>query len=81
VRGDDVLLAIAPLYHIAGMLMGINVTVYTGATSVLLYRFDPLAVLQAIDRYKVTWWYSMAPMNVACDAVPGADRFDLSPCG
>ncbi|MBP6814252.1 MAG: AMP-binding protein [Burkholderiaceae bacterium] len=78
VRGDDVLLAIAPIYHIAGMLMGINATVYTGCTSVLLYRFDPLAVLQAIDRYKVTWWYGMAPMNVAVMQVPGADRFDLS---
>jgi long-chain acyl-CoA synthetase len=29
---DDVLLAVAPLYHIAGMLMGVNVPVYTGAT-------------------------------------------------
>jgi len=65
VTGDDVLLAIAPLYHIAGMVMGINVTLYTGATSVLLYRFDPVATLQAIARHRVSWWYSIAPMNVA----------------
>jgi long-chain acyl-CoA synthetase len=38
---------------------------------VLLYRFDPLAVLQAIERYRVTWWYSIAPMNVALMQVPG----------
>jgi len=75
---DDVLLAIAPMYHIAGMLMGINVTLYTGATTVLLHRFDPLAVLQAIARHRVSWWYSIAPMNVACMAVPGAREFDLS---
>ena len=78
VQGDDVLLAIAPLYHIAGMLMGIDITLYTGATSVLLYRFDPLAVLQAIDRHLVNWWYSIAPMNVACMAVPTVRQFDLS---
>ena len=77
VTSDDVLLAIAPLYHIAGMVMGINVTVYAGATTVLLYRFDPLATLQAIERHKVTWWYSIAPMNVAVMAVPGAKDFDL----
>ncbi len=78
VTGDDVLLAIAPLYHIAGMVMGINVTMVTGATSVLLYRFDPLAVLQAIERHRVTWWYSIAPMNVFAMQVPGAKVFDLS---
>lgn len=78
VTPDDVLLAIAPLYHIAGMVMGINVTLFTGATSVLLYRFDPLAVLQAIDRHRVTWWYSIAPMNVFAMQVPTARTFDLS---
>jgi long-chain acyl-CoA synthetase len=78
VKGDDVLLAIAPLYHIAGMVMGINVTMYTGATSVLLHRFDPLAVVQAIARHRITWWYSIAPMNVAAMQVPGVRQHDLS---
>src|ERR1035437_564085 len=78
VTKDDVLLAVAPLYHIAGMVMGINVTVFTGVTTVLLYRFDPAAVLQAIARHRVTWWYSIAPMNVFAMQVPGAKDFDLS---
>lgn len=78
VSSDDVMLAVAPLYHIAGMVMGINVTMYTGATSVLLYRFDPLATLQAISRHRVTWWYSIAPMNLAAMQLPDAREFDLS---
>ncbi|HET7836658.1 MAG TPA: AMP-binding protein [Variovorax sp.] len=78
VTGGDVLLSIAPLYHIAGMLMGVNVPVLTGATSVLLHRFDPRATLQAIERYRVSWWYSIAPMNVACMQVEGIAGFDLS---
>ena len=78
VAGSDVLLSIAPLYHIAGMLMGVNVPVLTGATSVLLHRFEPRAVLQAIERYRVSWWYSIAPMNVACMQVEGIAGFDLS---
>jgi long-chain acyl-CoA synthetase len=76
--GDDVMLAVAPLYHIAGMLMGVNLPMATGATAVLLHRFDPVAVLQAIERRRVTWWYSIAPMNVAVMAVPGARECDLS---
>lgn len=78
VGSGDVLLSIAPLYHIAGMLMGVNVPVLSGAASVLLHRFDPHAVLQAIARYKVSWWYSIAPMNVTCMQVPDIASFDLS---
>jgi long-chain acyl-CoA synthetase len=78
VAGSDVLLSVAPLYHIAGMLMGVNVPVLTGATSVLLHRFEPRAVLQAIERYRVSRWYSIAPMNVACMQVEGIADFDLS---
>ncbi|MEO9101112.1 MAG: AMP-binding protein [Burkholderiaceae bacterium] len=79
IDAHDVLLAVAPLYHIAGMLMGVNLGIYSGATCVLLHRFDPKAVLQAIDRHRVTWWYSIAPMNVAVMAVPDAKRtYDLS---
>lgn len=74
----DVLLAIAPLYHIAGMVMGINVPVYTGATTVLLQRFDPVATAQALARHRVSWWYSIAPMNVAVMQVPGVRELDLS---
>lgn len=70
-------LAVAPLYHIAGMLMGLNVTIYTGATAILMYRFDPMSVLQAIDRYQVSHWYSIAPMNVAVMQVPDAQKFNL----
>ena len=78
VGSDEVMLAIAPLYHIAGMLMGVDMTIRAGATSVLMYRFDPLASLQAIARHRVGWWYSIAPMNVAAMQVPGAKDFDLS---
>lgn len=78
VEAGDVLLAIAPLYHIAGMVAGVNVPVLTGATSVLFYRFDPVATLQAIERHRVTNWYSIAPMLVACMQVPGAKDRDLS---
>src|SRR5580765_4434307 len=75
---DDVLLSIAPLYHIAGMVMGVDTPILAGTTAVLLYRFDPLTVLQAIARHRVSWWYSIAPMNVAMMALPEARTHDLS---
>lgn len=75
---DEVLLAVAPLYHIAGMVMGVNLPVYTGATCVLLYRFDPLGVAQALQQHRITWWYSIAPMNGALMQLPGAREMDWS---
>ena len=78
IRAQDVLLAVAPLYHIAGMSMGVNMPVQSGATCVLLFRFDPVAVAQALERYRVTWWYSVAPMNVAMMQLPDAAQRDWS---
>ena len=78
VRSDDMLLAVAPLYHIAGMLMGVNIPVLTGAATVLLYRFDPMGVAQALERHRITWWYSIAPMNGALMQLPGARTMDWS---
>jgi long-chain acyl-CoA synthetase len=75
---DEVMLAVAPLYHIAGMICGVTLLAYTGATVVLLNRMDALAVLQAIERHRVNWWYAMAPMLVAAMNEPGAEKFDLS---
>lgn len=78
VSAEDVLLAVAPLYHIAGMSMGVNMPVHSGAPCVLLHRFDPLAVAQALERYRVSWWYSIAPMNVALMQLPGVEKMDFS---
>ncbi len=78
IAGDDVVLAVAPMYHIAGMIMGINVPIFIGATTVLMYRFEAVATLQAVARYRVSWWYSMAPMNVAAIQAMKAHPYDLS---
>ncbi|GAB6155224.1 long-chain fatty acid--CoA ligase [Desulfosporosinus burensis] len=78
IGAEDVLLTVMPLYHIAGMLLGLNCPIYANASMVLLYRFDPLAVLQAIERYKCTWWYSVVPMNLAVMQVPNAGQYDIS---
>lgn len=78
IRSEDTLLAVAPVYHIAGMICGVTLLAYTGATVALLNRLDGLTVLQAIERFRVTWWYAMAPMLVAAMNEPGAERFDLS---
>lgn len=77
-RADDVHLAIPPLYHISGMLYGMNLPLYTGATTVLHYRFDARSALQSIARHRVTYWKGIAPMLAAILDLPDAAQHDAS---
>jgi len=75
---QDVHLAIPPLYHISGMLYGMNLPLYSGGTTVLHYRFDALSALQSMAAHRVSYWKGIAPMLVAVMDAPGAADFDLS---
>jgi long-chain acyl-CoA synthetase len=71
-------LSIAPLCHIAGMVMGVNIPVYTGDMCVLMTRFNPIAAVEAIEKYKISMWYSIAPMNIAVLHIPGIENRNLT---
>ncbi|ARF16450.1 AMP-binding protein [Sporosarcina ureae] len=75
---QEVLLSVAPLSHIAGMLMGVNIPVYNANETVLMTRFDPQATVLAIEKYRVTTWYSIAIMNGAILQIPGIENRDFS---
>lgn len=75
---DDVMLADVALHHISGMMTGLALPIYCGATVVLLHRFDATAVLQAIESCKVSWWYTMAPSLPSTMAAEDAATYDLS---
>lgn len=71
-------LAVAPFNHIAGKLMGVNISVYSKLTTVILTLFDPETVVQAIEKYQVQMWYSIAIMNKAILGLPNIENRDLS---
>jgi len=75
---SDVHLAIPPLYHISGMLCGFDIPLFSGGTLVLHYRFDAHAALISIERHRVTYWKSIAPMLVAAMKLQTPRRYDLS---
>jgi long-chain acyl-CoA synthetase len=52
---DDVILGVAPLFHITGLIAHMAVAMLTGAPLVLFYRFEPDAALELIERHKVTF--------------------------
>lgn len=74
---EDTLLSVMPLCHIAGNVLGVGMPVYSGATTVLLARFEPDVLLQAIDQYRCTWLYGVTPMLIAMMNHPLAKTFDV----
>ncbi len=77
-RMDEIAIAVMPIFHIAGNLLGLCTPVYSGATTMLLTRFDPKAIVEAFARYRCTTWYSVTPMLLAIMALPEAKEIDWS---
>ena len=76
---DDVILVTSPLFH-TSMLYGVMVrAMLRGSAAVLLPgRFDPVRVLQAIDRERVTSWLALGSAAARVCALPDRDRYDTS---
>lgn len=53
--GDDVILGIAPLFHITGLVGHIGAAAAAGCALVLTDRFDPDVVLAAMRKYRPTF--------------------------
>jgi len=52
-KADDISLGFLPMFWIAGENAALLHTAFTGGTLVLLARWDPLAAMQAIARYRI----------------------------
>ena len=61
---EDMMLTAMPIYHIAGILWGIATPLYIGCTTVIMTRFDPVAMAAAIHRVKCSKMYGTVSMNV-----------------
>ncbi|KAF0919745.1 hypothetical protein E2562_031081 [Oryza meyeriana var. granulata] len=66
-----------PLFHVFGFMMVLR-SVSMGETSVLMERFDFVAALRAIERYRVTLLPAAPPVLVAMVKSEEARRRDLS---
>jgi long-chain acyl-CoA synthetase len=76
-RDADRLMIFLPFYHIYGaMLMGGGV--YTGATSVLMERFEPAECLRLVERHRVTLFFAVPPVLLVLAGWPDLPRHDLS---
>jgi acyl-CoA synthetase (AMP-forming)/AMP-acid ligase II len=73
-------LSVLPVDHIAFLVSDVVRVILTGGAAILLPRFDPTAVLQAIVRYRPTVWCAIPAMLqrvAACDEFTELDLTSL----
>jgi fatty-acyl-CoA synthase len=76
-REDDVVLHVVPLFHVNGWGTPHFVTM-VGGQHVMLRKFEPLALMQAIERYKVTRVLAVPAIFNAILHHPDRAKHDLS---
>jgi long-chain acyl-CoA synthetase len=75
--GDRTVLVL-PLFHIFGMNIGLNWTLAAGGTAILIERFVPEPVAQAVQQYGCTLFLGAPPMYVAWIHLPNLTDYDFS---
>lgn len=75
---SDVMLGVAPFFHVTGMVGHIGTCVASGTPLVLYYRFDPKTTLQMIERWKATCTIGAITVFIALMNDPEFGKYDLS---
>ena len=69
---DDVVLGVAPLFHITGLIAGVTTSLLLGAPLVLAYRFEPAVMLETIRDERATFTVGSITVFIALMNAPGA---------
>ncbi|HZO06323.1 MAG TPA: long-chain fatty acid--CoA ligase [Solirubrobacterales bacterium] len=75
---QDVILAVAPLFHITGLIAHIGLSFLSGAPQVLFFRFDPEAALELIEIHRATFTVASITVYISLMNAPGAGSRDVS---
>ncbi|GLF97302.1 4-coumarate--CoA ligase family protein [Streptomyces yaizuensis] len=77
-KPGDRILAVLPFFHIYGLTCLMNAPLQSGATVVVLPRFELESFLAAIEKHRVTGLYMAPPIVLALAKQPAVERYDLS---
>src|SRR5919206_2980080 len=75
---DDVVLGVAPLFHITGLIAGVTASLLLGAPLVLFHRFEPSLAVDTIREHRPTFTVGSITVFIALMNAPGADREALA---
>jgi long-chain acyl-CoA synthetase len=75
---NDVVLGVAPLFHITGLVGHIAISLLTGARLVLMYRLDPALTIETVEAERVTFTVGSITVFIALMNVPDVDKDALA---
>lgn len=78
ITADDVVLGIAPLFHITGLVGHIAISLLTGAPLVLMYRLDPALTLDTVEAERATFTVGSITVFIAFMNAPNAQPAKLA---
>ena len=73
----DTLICVLPLFHIYGLVVVLNMGLYTGATIVTMPRFELESFLKAAQDYDVSLAHIVPPIVLALSRHPVVDNYSL----
>jgi long-chain acyl-CoA synthetase len=76
--GDDVVLGIAPLFHITGLIGHMAVALLVGAPMVLMYRLDPSLTIEVVEAEGATFTVGSITVFIALMNAPDAEKDKLA---
>jgi len=71
-------LAVLPFFHVTGMHFCMTAPLYSGATLVILSRWNRETAIQAVEKYRCTHWINITTMVVDMLTAPDINSRDLS---
>ncbi|GAA1286922.1 hypothetical protein GCM10009609_61230 [Pseudonocardia aurantiaca] len=75
---DDVVLGVAPLFHITGLIGHVTASLLLGVPLVLFHRFEPSLAIETIREQRPTFTVGSITAFIALMNAPNADRDALS---
>lgn len=75
---ESVTLLVVPMFHITGMVSLMHSNIYSGATLVMMPRWDREVAGRLISTCKVTTWTNIPTMVIDLLGSPNFDHYDLS---
>src|SRR4029078_2191481 len=73
----DTLICVLPLFHIYGLVVVLNMGLYSGATVVLMPRFELESFLKAVQDYDVSLAHIVPPIVLSLSKHPIVDNYKL----
>ena len=75
---EETFLTVLPLFHIYGMTTSMNAPIYLAGKMVMLPRFDTLASLKAIQKYRISIFCGAPTMYSVLLAHPDIKKYNMS---